>query len=208
MEDRAREDSARSEVVLCCLNKPSGAERSVATARRASVSPPTTHAGPVPSPVRTSHPRSRSRIATPRGPERKSSVFALRSYGRSASGTWPRWQRRGHKPGWRPRGSSGTLTNAGPCVAGWKAISACTLRTVRGETRIPSLSISSLAIRSSPHRKFSFAILRIRARSSPGIGGRPRRDFTGHSSFQPARRQRIKVAGLYDHQGAAPVEQL
>jgi hypothetical protein len=45
--------------------------------------------------------------------------------------------------------------------------------TVRGETCNPNLSINSLAIRSSPHRGFSLAILRINARSSAGIGGRP-----------------------------------
>lgn len=47
------------------------------------------------------------------------------------------------------------------------------LPTVRGETRIPSLTSSSFAIRSSPHTGFSEAILQISARSSAGIGGRP-----------------------------------
>ena len=69
------------------------------------------------------------------------------------------------------------------------------LRTVLGETQIPSFSSSSLATRSSPERWFSFAIRRISARSSSGIGGGPRRDFTRHSSLQPARCQRIMVAG-------------
>jgi len=69
------------------------------------------------------------------------------------------------------------------------------LRTVRGEIRIPSLSRSSLAIRSSPHSTFSRAILRISSRSSFGIGGRPARDFIRQSSLQPARCQRIIVAG-------------
>jgi len=52
------------------------------------------------------------------------------------------------------------------------------LRTVRGEIRIPNLSSSSLAMRSSPHSTFSRAILRISSRSSMEIGGRPARDFT------------------------------
>ena len=69
------------------------------------------------------------------------------------------------------------------------------LRTVRGEIRIPSLSSSSLAIRSSPHSTFSRAILRISARSSFGIGGRPARDFIRQNNRQPARCQRIIVAG-------------
>ena len=69
------------------------------------------------------------------------------------------------------------------------------LRTVRGEIRIPSLSSSSLAIRSWPHSTFSRAILRISSRSSFGIGGRPTRDFIRQRSLQPARCQRIIVAG-------------
>ena len=69
------------------------------------------------------------------------------------------------------------------------------LRTVRGEIRIPSLSRSSLAIRSSPHSTFSRAILRISSRSSIGIAGRPARDFIRQSNLQPARCQRIIVAG-------------
>jgi hypothetical protein len=69
------------------------------------------------------------------------------------------------------------------------------LRTVRGETRTPSLSRSSLAIRSSPHSTFSRAILRISSRSSIGIGGRPDRDFIRQSSLQSARCQRIIVPG-------------
>jgi hypothetical protein len=68
------------------------------------------------------------------------------------------------------------------------------LRTVRGEIRIPNLSSSSLAIRSSPHSTFSRAILRISSRSI-GIGGRPARDFIRQRSLQPARCQRIIVAG-------------
>jgi len=44
---------------------------------------------------------------------------------------------------------------------------------VRGETRRPSFSRSSLAMRSSPHEGFSRAISRIGRWSSGGIGGRP-----------------------------------
>jgi len=67
--------------------------------------------------------------------------------------------------------------------------------TVRGETRIPSFTNSSLAIRSSPQSRFSVAILRISARSAAEIGGRPGRDLNRHSSRHPARCHRIRVAG-------------
>ena len=45
------------------------------------------------------------------------------------------------------------------------------LRTVRGDTRNPSFSSSSLAVRSSPHTGFSSEICRIRSRSAAGILG-------------------------------------
>lgn len=67
--------------------------------------------------------------------------------------------------------------------------------TVRGETRIPSLISSSLAIHSSPHTGFSAAILRISARSSGGIGGRPRLHLNRQNNRHPARCQRTIVAG-------------
>ena len=47
------------------------------------------------------------------------------------------------------------------------------LRTVRGDTRRPSLSNSSLAMRSSPQDGLSRAIRRMSACRSGGIGGRP-----------------------------------
>ena len=47
------------------------------------------------------------------------------------------------------------------------------LRTVRGETRSPSLSRDRLAIRSSAQSALSVVILRMSARSSNGIDGRP-----------------------------------
>ena len=69
------------------------------------------------------------------------------------------------------------------------------LRTVRGETRIFSFTSSSLAIRSSPHSGFSCAILRINARNSAGIGGRPALHLPRQKSCHPSRCQRIMVAG-------------
>jgi IS30 family transposase len=69
------------------------------------------------------------------------------------------------------------------------------LRTVRGETLMPSLTSSSLAILSSPHSKLSRDISRIKRRSSAGIGGRPGFDFQCHRSRNPARCQRINVFG-------------
>jgi len=69
------------------------------------------------------------------------------------------------------------------------------LLTVRGDTRIPSFNINSLAMRSSPHEGFSSAIWRISTCSSTGIGGRPGRDFNRQNSFHPARCKRISVSG-------------
>jgi hypothetical protein len=68
-------------------------------------------------------------------------------------------------------------------------------RMVRGDTRRPSFSRSSLAMRSSPHEGFSRAIRRISVRSSTGRGGRPRRDVHRHHTRNPWRCQRIKVCG-------------
>jgi hypothetical protein len=47
-----------------------------------------------------------------------------------------------------------------------------------------------------PHDGFSFAIRRISARNSAGMGGRPGRYFILQNSLQPARCQRINVARL------------
>ena len=66
--------------------------------------------------------------------------------------------------------------------------------TVLGETRIPSLTSNSFAIRSSPHNGFSAAIRRIRLRSSGGIGGRPVLHFRRQQIRQPKRCQRTMVA--------------
>jgi len=51
------------------------------------------------------------------------------------------------------------------------------LPTVLGDTPIPSLTNSSLAMRYSPHRGFSVAIRRMSCRSSSGMEGRPGRDL-------------------------------
>ena len=68
-------------------------------------------------------------------------------------------------------------------------------RTVRGDTRRPSLSSSSLAMRSWPHVGLSWAIWRMSACNSAGIRGRPGRDFQRQNSRNPWRCQRINVAG-------------
>src|SRR5580700_9137780 len=67
---------------------------------------------------------------------------------------------------------------------------------VRGDTRRPSLSSNSLAIRSSPHEGLSPAILRIRRWSSGGIRGRPDWHFRGQKNWKPLRCQPMKVLGV------------
>lgn len=67
--------------------------------------------------------------------------------------------------------------------------------TVRGETRIPNFTNSSLAMRSSPHKGLSVAIRRINWRSSSGIDGRPDRDLYRQNRRHPARCQRTTVSG-------------
>src|SRR6202047_3989371 len=69
------------------------------------------------------------------------------------------------------------------------------LRTVRGDTWIPSFTNNSLAICSSPHTGFSPVILRIKTRSSSGIRGRPGQHFHLQNNLQPARCHRIIVFG-------------
>src|SRR5215831_19080589 len=69
--------------------------------------------------------------------------------------------------------------------------------TVRGETRIPSFSFSSLAMRSSPQVAFSAAISRISRRRSLGRRGRPMGlDFQRQNSRNPWRCQRMSVDAL------------
>src|SRR3954465_11535923 len=69
--------------------------------------------------------------------------------------------------------------------------------TVRGESRIWSLSQSSSAIRSSPQVRFSAAIRRINRLTSAATGGRPTGlDFQRQNRRNAARCQPINVAGL------------
>ena len=80
-----------------------------------------------------------------------------------------------------------------------EVVAACSIYflTVRGETRICSLSQSSSAIRSSPQVRFSVAIRRIKRRTSADIDGRPTGlDFKRQKRRNAARCQPIKVAGL------------
>ena len=64
-------------------------------------------------------------------------------------------------------------------------------RTVRGETRTPSLTSSSWAILSSPHVMFATAISAISFFSSSGSVGRPfGRDFQRHNRARKVHRSR------------------
>ena len=70
-------------------------------------------------------------------------------------------------------------------------------RTVRGETRIPSFTSSSEAIRSSPHVRFAAAMSAINWRSSAGSRGRPPGvDFHRQNSRKPVRCHRMSVSGF------------
>ena len=70
-------------------------------------------------------------------------------------------------------------------------------RTVRRETRMPSLTRSSAAIRSSPQVRFAAAIVAINCCKSTGIGGRPdTRDFQRHHIRKPFDATRMSVSGL------------
>ena len=69
--------------------------------------------------------------------------------------------------------------------------------TIRGETRIPSFSFNSLAMRLSPQVGFSAPISRISCRSCLGRRGLPASfDFQRQESRNPLRCQRISVSGL------------
>jgi len=71
------------------------------------------------------------------------------------------------------------------------------LPTVRGETRMPNFSDSSLAIRSSPHVGFSRAIRNTKSRRSFGSGGRPPlRDFHRQKILTAVRCHPTKVSGF------------
>src|SRR5262249_41969983 len=68
--------------------------------------------------------------------------------------------------------------------------------TVRGDTRIPSLSESSSATRSCPQVGLLVAISAISRRMSFGSRGLPARDRQLQNSLKPLRCQRIRVSGL------------
>ena len=70
-------------------------------------------------------------------------------------------------------------------------------RTVRGETRMPSFTRSSAAIRSSPQVRLASAMVAFNARSSAGIAGRPGLlDFHRQNTLKPFRCQRRSVSGF------------
>jgi hypothetical protein len=58
-------------------------------------------------------------------------------------------------------------------------------RTVRGETRRPSLSRNSFAMRRWPHVRLSHAICRMSACSSAGMAGRPALECLHHNTPNP-----------------------
>src|ERR1700757_934810 len=62
-------------------------------------------------------------------------------------------------------------------------------RTVRGETKIPSFTDSSAAMRSSPQVGFSCTMRTISWRRFSGIRGLPNRDFLRQNSLNPWRCQ-------------------
>ena len=80
------------------------------------------------------------------------------------------------------------------------------LRTVRGEIQIPSLSNSSLAMRSSPQERLLKAISRISRLSSIGTGGRPGRDFQSQNRRNPAPCQPLKVFGVLFTRASLPAK--
>ena len=104
------------------------------------------------------------------------SSAARRGSIRDASRPRPIWQARVSPP---PI-DAGILTAGSPRVPAvdleLRGRGCCAyFRTVRGETRMPRFTNSSLAILSSPHTGFFRAILRIKVRNSMGILGRPAR---------------------------------
>jgi hypothetical protein len=73
---------------------------------------------------------------------------------------------------------------------------------------MPSLSESSLAIRSSPQVEFSLVIFRINRRMFFGSGGRPGlRDFRRQNSLNAVRCHLMKSLRLNHDSGFAPVEE-
>ena len=81
------------------------------------------------------------------------------------------------------------------------------LPTVRGETLIPSFSLSSSAIRSSPQVGFSRAISLTSSRRFFGNAGRPLfRDFQVQNIRKALRCHFTNVCGFNDDQRAAPIK--
>jgi hypothetical protein len=69
--------------------------------------------------------------------------------------------------------------------------------TVRGDSRIPSFNLNSLAMRSSPHVEFSAAISRINRRRPLAMRGRPLGfDFQRQNSRNSLRCHRMNVSGF------------
>jgi len=86
-----------------------------------------------------------------------------------------------------------------PAGAGWLfrlgPLAVRHLCTVRGETRIPSFSFNSLAMRSSPQVGLSAAIFRINSWRSLGNRGRPTAfDLQRQNRRNPLRRHRMSVS--------------
>src|ERR1700739_1641371 len=79
--------------------------------------------------------------------------------------------------------------------------------TVRGESRIWSLSQSSSAIRSSPQVRFSAAIRRIKHRTSADTAGRPTGFDFQRQKRRNAARCRPQCGWFDDYQGAPPLEE-
>ena len=68
---------------------------------------------------------------------------------------------------------------------------------MRGDTRIPSFTSSSAAIRSSPHVRFAAAVSAMIVCNPAGTRGRLRdRDLRRRNNWNPFRCQRINVSGL------------
>ena len=80
------------------------------------------------------------------------------------------------------------------------------LRTVRGDTRRPSFSNNSSAMRSSPHEGFSRAILRIRTLEVKRNRRAARLAFATPVKPEAPAVPTDEGSGCHDGQGAAPIE--
>ena len=108
----------------------------------------------------------------------------------------PSRRHRSHRPVWLTHDCEQRSTSVDSHAAVPAGIWACTWRTVRGEIWMPSLSNSSLAMRSSPQDGLSRTMARMSARNSAGIRGRPGRDFQRQNRRNPAPCQPMKVFGV------------